>query len=255
MPRTFAMNEGGYYLMQVDLREWEGITFWARRGPDSQPGIRIVLADLNMDDDASFLETQGGLAPTCLRAKECDCRNHRKCTLWPAGTDPQGRPWGTGYYCAEPELDISPYAHMHPWNHELYRCNYSACNRDYPAYPNTPDAPFFTPEREMIDMYVGTASCNPFTFDNDITREGCFDKAKGPTPPESADRCGDPWIAPVRLSNDWTLYRIPFSDFRQEGYGKEFPAIKLEAVTMVRFTWHVGWIDYWIDDVRFYRRK
>jgi hypothetical protein len=24
-------------------------------------------------------------------------------------------------------------------------------------------------------------------------------------------------------------------------------------VTVVRFTWTVGWVDYWIDDVRFYR--
>jgi hypothetical protein len=24
---------------------------------------------------------------------------------------------------------------------------------------------------------------------------------------------------------------------------------------MVRFTWHVGWADFWIDDVRFYRKN
>jgi hypothetical protein len=250
---TFPMNAGAYYLMQVDLREWEGISFWARRGPDSQAGIRMVLADLNMDDDASFLETQGGLEPTCRRAKECDCRNHRKCTLWPSG-EAEGRQWIGGNYCAEPELDVSPFSSMHPWNHELYRCEESACDYRYAAYPNTPDAPFFTTER-TADNYVGTASCNTHTFDNDITRKGCFDAVKGPVPPESADRCGDPWIAPVRLNGDWSFYKVPFSDFRQEGYGMEFPAIKLDAVTMVRFTWNVGWIDYWIDDVRFYRKK
>jgi hypothetical protein len=257
-PANFGMQAQPYYAMQVDLREWEGISFWARRGPDSQPGFRVVLGDLNLDDDASFLETQGGLTPTCQRAKECDCRNHRTCTYWSGGEIDDGgqrRAWQAGWFCAEPSLDLSPYSQMLPWSHELYRCGYAACNRDYPAYPNTPDAPFFTPERVMTDMYVGTASCNTFTFDNDITRKGCFDAKRGPTPPESAERCGDPWIVPVRLGTDWAFYRIPFSEFRQEGYGKEFPAIKLGAVTMVRFTWAVGWIDYWIDDVRFFRRN
>ena len=240
---TVPMNETSYYLMQVDLREWEGISFWARRGPDSQPGVRIALADKNLDDDVSFLETGGGIEPTCRRAKECDCRNHRPCTPGPSGE----------FFCWDPTLDVDPTAQMHPWNHELYRCGVSACDYRYAAYPNLPDAPFVTAER--TDNYVGTASCNTFTFRNDITRKGCFDAVNGPTPPESFQRCGDPWFAPVRLSTDWEFYRIPFSELRQEGYGQEFPAIKLEAITMVRFTWTNGWIDYWIDDVRFYRRK
>jgi hypothetical protein len=255
--RYETFNETGYYLMQVDLREWEGISFWARRGPDSQPGFRVVLGDLNLDDDASFIETQAGIEPTCRRAKECDCRNHRTCTRWSAGylIDELGqrREWNTGFYCAEPSLDLSPYSQMHPWNHEAYRCDVTACNYRYAAYPGSPDAPFWTSDRTE-DRFQGTASCNTWTFDNDITRKGCFDP-NGQKPPESADRCGDPWIAPVRLSSDWEFYQVPFTDLRQEGYGKEFPATKLSAITMVRFTWHVGWADFWIDDVRFYRKN
>jgi hypothetical protein len=251
-----AMDQDGYYAMQVDLREWEGISFWARRGPDSQAGFRVVLGDLNLDDDASFLETQGGLEPTCRRAKECDCRNHRTCTYWEAGTgaDEFGieRTWQPGWYCAEPALDLTPNSQWHPWNHELYRCDVTACDYRYPAYPNSPDAPFVTAENAT---YPGTATCNTFTFKNDITRKACFDAKNGPVPPESSERCGDPWIAPVSLGTDWEFYRIPFSELRQEGYGMEFPAIKLSAITMVRFTWHVGWADFWIDDVRFYRRQ
>ena len=252
----YPMQHGSYYAMQVDLREWEGISFWARRGPDSQAGFRVVLGDLNLDDDASFLETQGGVEPTCRRAKECDCRNHRQCTYWDGGdvTDEFGvfRQWVGGFYCAEPSLDLSPYSQMHPWNHELYRCDVTACDYRYAAYPDSPDAPFWTSVR--TDDFKGTASCNSFTFKNDITRKGCFDP-NGQEPPESSERCGDPWIAPVRLSTDWEFFRVPFSELRQEGYGMEFPATKLSAITMVRFTWHVGWADFWIDDVRFYRKK
>jgi hypothetical protein len=254
----YPMQHTRYYAMQVDLREWEGISFWARRGPDSQAGFRVVLGDLNLDDDASFLETEGGVEPTCRRAKECDCRNHRTCTYWQDGdavVDELGvtRDWGVGWYCAEPSLDLTPYSQMHPWNHELYRCDVSACDYRYPAYPDLPDAPFWTSVR--TDDFKGTATCNTFTFKNDITRKACFDAKNGPVPPESSERCGDPWIAPVSLGTDWKFYRIPFSELRQEGYGMEFPAIKLSAITMVRFTWHVGWADFWIDDVRFYRRQ
>jgi hypothetical protein len=119
-----------------------------------------------------------------------------------------------------------------------------------------PDWPFLTPETDATNYrFAATASCNSYTFKNDITREGCFDAKNGPPPPESSERCGDPWFSPVRLSTDWQFFRVPFSELRQEGYGKEFPALDRSAVTMVRFTWSQGWIDYWIDDVRFFRRK
>ena len=235
-----------YYLMRIDLREYDGIAFWARRGPDSQPGFRIVLGDKNTDDDVSMLETAIGIEkPRCRRAKECDCRNHRPCTPGPSG----------GFFCWDPALDESPEAQWHPWNHEPYRCGITACNDPYAAYEDVPDWPFITPEYDS-SLYAphATASCNTYTFENDITRQGCFDK-NGLPPPESSERCGDPWIAPVRLSPDWEFYRVPFSELRQEGYGKEFPAFDRSAVTMVRFTWSQGWVDYWIDDVRFYRKK
>ena len=242
---TRSMEADSYYLMQVDLREWEGITFWARRGPDSQPGFRVALGDRNTDDDVSMLATAGGIEnPRCRRAKECDCRNHRPCTKDPNSAD---------YYCWDPELDESPDAQLHPWNHERYRCGFSACNYRYAAYPDLPDAPFVT--KENVEPYFGTASCTSYTFKNDITRMGCFDAENGPPPPESSEKCGDPWFAPVRLSTDWQFFRVPFSELRQEGYGKEFPALDKSAVTMVRFTWSQGWVDYWIDDVRFYRKR
>jgi hypothetical protein len=221
-----------YYRMMVDLREWDGIAFWARRGPDSQAGFRVVLGDKNLDDDASMLATAGGITnPRCRRAKECDCKNHRPCT-----------PDSDGILkCWDPKLEDSP--QNDPWSHEPLFCGASKCKDAYDAYESegVADIPFLT-------------SCNSYVFKNDITHDQCFDPS-GEPPPESSERCGDPWFSPVRLSTDWQFFRVPFSELRQEGYGKEFPAIDLSAVTMVRFTWQQGWVDFWLDDVRFFRRR
>jgi hypothetical protein len=240
-----TFNAQNYYAMQVDLREWDGISFWARRGPDSQAGFRIGLGDRNLDDDASMLATAGGIAnPRCQRSKECDCRNHRPCNQGPDG----------GFYCWDPKLDSHPDDQWNPWNHDPARCRDTQCNDPYAAYEAIPDLPFITADRDDRYSVIATATCNTYTFRNDITRDNCFDK-NGSPPPEGFQKCGDPWFAPVRLSTDWGFYRIPFTELRQEGYGKEFPALERAAVTMVRVTWTVGWVDYWIDDVRFYRKK
>src|SRR5262249_15143548 len=154
---THEFNAIAYYTMQVDLREWEGISFWARRGPDSQPGFRVALGDKNLDDDASMLATAGGIVnPRCRRSKECDCRNHRPCTLGPNGNE---------YYCWDPKLDATPEAQWHPWNHELYRCGVSACDYRYAAYPGEPDMPFYTPERsDRYSVAVSPNTCETYTF-------------------------------------------------------------------------------------------
>jgi hypothetical protein len=58
----------------------------------------------------------------------------------------------------------------------------------------------------------------------------------------------------VALTNDWQFYKVPFTELRQEGYGKEFQYLDLSKITLVRFTWMQGWLDVWLDDVRFYRQ-
>ena len=39
----------------VDVSGWEGISFWARRGPDSQVGFRVLVGDKYTDDDIAYL--------------------------------------------------------------------------------------------------------------------------------------------------------------------------------------------------------
>lgn len=229
------------YAMMVDLREWEGISFWARRGPDSQGGFRIALGDRNTDDDIAFLEFNSGLTPRCSRIKQCECRQQDKFCLpiFPDVTPEQT-------YCWNPATD-APSATPDEDNWE--RCGAWSCDQPYAAFTNIQDLAFATPATG------GSNVCAPYAFATDQTGQYCYDPANGPPPAESTERCGDTWLDPVGLSTDWQFFKVPFSELRQEGWAKRFPRLELSAVTMVRFTWSVGWVDYWIDDVRFYRRK
>jgi hypothetical protein len=69
------------------------------------------------------------------------------------------------------------------------------------------------------------------------------------------DRCGDGWVAPITLSTDWQIYVIPFTEFRQIGFGKPAPFLDLKSIYEVAFLLPVGWADVWIDNITFYRRR
>jgi hypothetical protein len=57
----------------------------------------------------------------------------------------------------------------------------------------------------------------------------------------------------VSLDTDWQFYKVPFTDLRQQGFAKKSEHLDLTAVSVVRFTWVAGFVDYWIDEVSFYR--
>ena len=59
----------------------------------------------------------------------------------------------------------------------------------------------------------------------------------------------------MNLSNEWQFYTVPFSAMAQQGWAKRSAGLDLKSVSVVRFTWDGGWIDFWIDDVRFYKTK
>ena len=83
----------------------------------------------------------------------------------------------------------------------------------------------------------------------------CFDPAKGEKPAEPSELCGDHWTRVVNLSNEWQFYTVPFTSMAQQGWAKRSAGLDLTSVSVVRFTWDGGWIDFWIDDVRFYKTK
>lgn len=236
-----------FYSMTADLRGWEGISFWARQGPDNTAGIRVYIGDRQLDEDISFLEYQGGLVPMCGRSRECGCRNHRPCTL---NDDADG-----GYSCWDPALDPSPAtlraqqggAYVNPYD----LCGTTLCDLPNPAFPGIPDMQFFTPANADDP---GNSLCQLYKLTSDLETYYCFDENEPRSlPPDGPEQCGDGWAKGVALSTDWQFYKVPFTELRQEGYGKEFAYLDLSKLTLVRFTWMQGWVDVWLDDVRFYR--
>jgi hypothetical protein len=73
-------------------------------------------------------------------------------------------------------------------------------------------------------------------------------------PPIAAERCGDAFVAPIQLSTDWKLYKLPFSEFRQVGFGKKAPTFDLGSMYSIAFQFTVGYADVYVDNVSFYRR-
>ncbi|HKO89771.1 MAG TPA: hypothetical protein VJU61_01385 [Polyangiaceae bacterium] len=242
-----------FYGMVADLRGWEGISFWARQGPNNTGGIRVYVGDRQLDEDIAFLEQNAGLTPMCQRAKECGCRNHRPCT-----PDTIQRAAGprVELSCWDPALgDPSPSqlqtasglgtAFINPYD----ICGDFLCDAINPAW-QIPDPLFSTPAATP----PGTAQCQLYKLTNDLEEYYCYDANKPESfPPDQPQRCGDGWEKGVALSTDWQFYKVPFTELRQEGYGQEFSYLDLSAITLVRFTWTQGWVDVWLDDVRFYR--
>jgi hypothetical protein len=239
----------------LDVSAWEGISFWARRGPDSQSGFRVLAGDRNTDDDINFLMTNSldpaiQTAPKlCERFRECSCQNHMPCTeqtLVPGTVlDCTAR---TGSYCGEPmplvSGDVGSGAAQ-----QCNTCMKTRCDEEYPAYPGGIRG------NSVLDYQFFGKPCDQYTFRNGVSAFYCYDKAAGERVPEPAEQCGDHWTKTVALTDRWQFFTVPFSSMTQQGFAKRFTSIDLKAVTLFRFTWDGGWIDYWIDDVRLYRTK
>ena len=241
----------------TDESAWEGISFWARRGPDSQAGLRVLAGDKNTDDDVSYLMARD--TPTlprfCERFRECACLNHQACTpvtqddlnaktvKIPSECLPQNsEPNVPRSFCGAPAVYASGDVAGANTTTQCNTCAESRCNEIYPAYPN-----------DQYDPMFHNRPCTPFSSRTGITSNFCYDPSKGETVPEPEAQCGDHWTKPVNLTNDWQLYFVPFNSMTQQGWAKKFPAFDPRFMSVLRFTWDGGWIDYYIDDVAFYR--
>jgi hypothetical protein len=263
---------------QLDVTGWEGISFWARRGPDSQVGFRVLIGDATTDDDIAYIMYRND--PTaklnCQRVRECGCLNHRSCVAVhldrPNGTGdianpliPTGCQLATDHllddqfmsFCGTPEV-VNGAASSQAGGSQCNTCVETRCNERWPAYPDdyatiggaaAPGIPHGS------DLQFYGKPCSPYTMLNGISGFWCFDPAKGEKPAEATAQCGDHWTRVVNLSNEWQFYTIPFDQMAQQGWAQRSGSLDLKTVSVVRFTWDGGYIDYWIDDVRFYRHK
>lgn len=267
-----------------DMSGWEGISFWARRGPDSQVGVRVLAGDKNTDDDIAYLMYRDD--PTqqlfCERVRECGCLNHRSCTAVHLERENDGLgkittplipddckrpPLEIGdvqvlKYCGTPEV-INGAESTTAGGAACNSCMESRCNERYPAFPDDCGSPGggcptdggvpITPVATDSQFYG--KPCSPHTMRNGVFGYWCFDPATDKPPAESTDQCGDHWTRVVNLSNEWQFYTVPFSSMAQQGWAKRQAALDLTSISTIRFTWDGGWIDFWIDDVRLYKTK
>jgi hypothetical protein len=197
-----------------DLSQWEGFSFWARRGPDGQAGIRIGIGDQSTDDDLSFLSyvNDPSKPRRCERNKECGCRSG-PCTPY-AHPD---SPLAPIFYCWDPAIDPVP-AFIPGTNDTQYDlCGQSACNAGYDAFeqpfnisPNV-DANFCDANPALCESCAADSdctgdpqffgkSCTRFDFRGSISGDYCFDPGVDPNPYEGTDLCGDLWVKAVNLT-------------------------------------------------------
>jgi hypothetical protein len=144
-------------------------------------------------------------------------------------------PADSAYRCVPDDVDLTQISADVSLLEELYpRCGEDTCR-----------SPSYYPDTDFDD-----AQCKPYEFSGMESNYYCYGDEP---PPQPKDRCGDAFTAAVLLSTDWKLYKLPFSEFRQVGFGKIAPAFDLHTVSLIGFLFTVGYIDVYIDNVSFYR--
>lgn len=243
----------GLYL---DASQWDGVAVWARRGAGGQPLLRVLVGNKYTDDDISF--TMYNYYPNepryCERVRECACINSLQCTFsqdqdhgGPVGVVPGG-----GYYCGAPGIVSGPdVMAAGDTQHDTNTCNTTRCDDPYPAYPNIGvdnTHPFGS------DPAFANRPCRPFTYRSGVTSSFCYGESD-PDPAQTDQQCGDHWTYPLMLSTDWQLFLVPFTWMYEQGFAKRFTFFDLKSVSVARFTWDAGPVDFYVDNWRFYRVK
>jgi hypothetical protein len=274
-----ADAEFAVYVGAIDVSQYVGVSFWARRGYTGQAGVRVNVGDKYTDDDLNYLAQRqqmdtGQPQPLhCKRARECACRNHQDCLPFigatafaPATGVPQNLENYGGFFCGTvvPPGNLSGGCIGLNGGPSLC-CAATACDAPYPAYPNDLIADAgLVPGRPPPwggnggpggagDPQFYGRPCTPYAYENGVDSLFCYDPARDPPPALPTEQCGDHWISVVTLDTGWQFYKVPFTDLHQQGFAQKSEQLDLHSVSVVRFTWDVGYVDDWFDDVSFYR--
>ncbi|HEX4405782.1 MAG TPA: hypothetical protein VH560_13180 [Polyangia bacterium] len=232
-----TMDDKGAPLLQshdfFDVSTYDGIAFWARRGPEGHDQVLVILTD-------KF--TSGRLARQnqkyCRRYRQCypTCLSGTPCTpvLDDSGTTvPVNR-------CFDPATGPFPTIAIDSQRDLMFpRCGPSAC----------------TSPATYSDLDFDNKACRPYSFpSNDQSGYFCWNEGD-PPPPDRDEQCQDGWQTSVQLNEDWTFYALPWSQFGQGGFGKVAPYMDLKSLDTIAFGATMGWSDMYFDNVTLYRRK
>jgi hypothetical protein len=235
-----ANASGDAYLQThdfFDVSGYDGIAFWARRGPEGSGQMFVILTD-KFTSSRLARENQ----KYCRRIREC----HTRCNSG-APCSPNVENGQTVYRCFDPATQapggqlVLPPLPIDTEIDQIYpRCGASACTSP-PSY---------------LDRDFDDKPCTPYTFPAaDESGEYCWDPKTDLPPPSRDDRCQDGWETTVQLSSDWKFYALPWSVFGQVGFGKKAPYMDLKSLDTMAFGATMGWADAYFDNVTLYRRK
>jgi hypothetical protein len=227
--------DGSTYLQShdfFDVSKWDGIAFWARRGPEGHDTALIILTD---KFTSSRLARQN--QKYCRRYRQCypTCLSGTPCSpvLDPGATTPT-------YRCFDPATGPFPPIQIDSQRDLMYpRCGQSACTS-----PTT-----------YLDPDFDGKACSPYAFPAaDESGYYCWNPGQDPPPAGRDERCQDGWQTSVQLAPDWTFYALPWSQFGQVGFGKKAPYMDLKSIDTIAFGATMGWADVYFDNVTLYRR-
>ena len=229
-----------------DVSAYEGVSFWARRGPDSFGTLLVTINDKYTSDDMNRQnETY------CRRIVACHsaCQNYMPCqdSVAPnditVGTD--DLPPAPVKRCFDPAvgMPLPPPSQLPGMGStdDLLDAIYPRCGNTCNFRLTYPDPDFEGKE------------CRPYTFTSGESAEYCFNADE--PPPSREERCVDGFTSSLQLTDQWKFYTVPFSEMRQGGYGKRAPEFDLKSVYSVTLGWGPGSVDFYIDNVSLYRPK
>ncbi len=243
----------GYFNGQVELgpkdfSAYEGISFWARRGPEGQSTLRISLIDEQISETFARGFYIGGMEPPfCQIAMRCDCINGKPCTFY--------EPLNASY-CWDPAVDPPP-DEPQP---DFLGCQMQNADgtltpvlrTDTRVMPKTCGDTFCqAPRVDTEGANVGSV-CTERLFENNLTGNFCGNPDQHI--PEPTERCGNAYSQIVQVGPEWQLYTIPFEELVQADYAYRGAALEPDKLYSIGFGWIGGWVDFYIDDVGFYRR-
>lgn len=217
-----------------DVTKYEGVAFWARRGPEGHDRALVILTD-------KFTSSRlaRGNETFCRRVRECftRCLSGTPCTPDGHGVN---RCWDPNDPQYASTMGVLPQVPIATQMDQMYpRCGASACT--------SPDT--------YLDPDFEGKQCRPYNSPAaEESGEFCWNP-EDPPPPGRDERCQDGWQSSVPLSLEWRFFAIPFTEFRQAQFGKRADYMDLKSLDTIAFGAVMGWSDFYFDNVTLYRRK
>lgn len=294
-------------LLGLDVSDYDGISFWARRGPSGQSTLRIALVDQNTSEDYALqLEREywrdekerdpdavvdpDKAGAKCTRVKGCcrHCAENLEFQEWIAPDrldDPeasirvstQDRCWVPGEPLPEFREGVkNDVEGIYGWDfRQVEKCGFvpttedlddpsncwvgaeeiwSQWNTDHGlCCPRTMEEEEADPVEANGDPRYGGKRCRPYVFNYDQSSGSYCYSAGEVLPEKNQNRCGEGFESAVVVDTEWKLFRVPWRELRR--FTPDKPPIDPNGIWMISFYFSSGYLDTYIDDIGFYRKR